>query len=188
MESWVINWKINQRVLPWKLKRIWIEYKNYLLLCMPCTVKTHSCPMKIHSYSSQTTHLTCTSSMANTSLALSLLPSGVTQTLISKRNNHWLWCPFKPLLLKLPIMGHGQRSHSEFSDFQIYSYWSSLCSINSISYDNTIFPISIVFQESTIFFVSLSPMKHLLYLLIDAHVCVSVRAQLYARSWALNDK
>lgn len=65
-----------------------------------------------------------------------LLPSGVTQSLISKRDNHWLWCLFKLLLLQSSIIGHGQRNHSRFSDCQIYTYWSS-CSINPISYDNT---------------------------------------------------
>lgn len=181
------DWKIDQRASALgKLKRIWVGYQNYLLQCTPCTAKTHSCPIRICSYSSHTTHSTCTSSMASTSIALNLLPSGVTQTLISERNDHWLWCLFKPLLLKLPIVGHGQRSHSDFSDFQIHSYWSSLCSINPISYDNTIFAISILFQESIAFFASLSPMKHFLYLLID--VCVCLRAQFHARSWTLNDK
>lgn len=88
-------------------------------------------------YSSHTTHSTWTSSMDSTFVALSLLPSGVIQTLISKRDDHWLWSLFKPLLPQLPIIGYGQGNHSRFSYFQIYTYWSSLCSINPISYDST---------------------------------------------------
>lgn len=129
-----------------------------------------------------------TSPLTSISVFLSLLPSGVTQTLIFPIMVIGYYALFKPLCCNYPLLGTDKRNHCEFSDFQIFSYLSPLCSINPISYDNkNNFPYQYSTPGEHCFLCFPVSCKTLLYLLLDACVCVSVEAQLHARSWILNN-